>query len=661
VTEPANPRTLSARALFGLVYTMSISSVYFALGVVAQRALGLTPVVFLVAGVFFALASMTYVEGAALHRERGGSSVFARYAFNELVSFVAGWAILLDYAILLAVTAFTATNYLAEFWAPLGSGATELSVAIAIIAAVALINVRGVSVRQLRRGLVVALADIAVQLLVIVLGLVLLLHPGAIVDTIHLGSSPKWDDAIYALTIATIAFTGLEAAASLAGETETTREGLHRLVGPGVGTIMLVYVGIAVVGVSALPVGGGPGAFHERDVEAPLLSVAAAFDPRWLADGLRAAVAVTAVVGLVAAANSAMLGISRVAYGLATNRQIPSALGRLHPTRGTPFVLIGLAALVAAALTIPADIDFLVGIYAFGAMLAFTIAHLSVVRLRYREPQRERPYAVPFSIRVRGGSLPLPAVLGALLSGAGWVTVVVLHAGARYVGLGWLLGGLVLYVAYRRSDGNPLLTRVTVPERALRREQTRSEFGSLLVPIFGKPLDDDIVQTAGRLAGDVRDDLDEEGATIEAIWVFEVPMSLPIDARLPEAQVKHAQEALRRAKAVGEEYEGVHVQTAMVRARRAGEAIVREARRRGVEAIVLAAEEPSRVRGGALFGGAAGPLDNYVGEVTKYVLRKAGCRVILTAPAAEARPPAEPEPREEHAAVDGARSPQAPR
>jgi len=632
------PRTLSARALFGLVYTMSVSSVYFALGVVAQRALGLTPLVFLVAGVFFSLASMTYVEGAALHRERGGSSVFARYAFNELVSFVAGWAILLDYAILLAVTAFTATNYLAEFWKPVGDGPLELVVAVGVIAVVALANVAGVSARQLRRGLIVALADIAVQLLVIVLGLTLLLHPGAIVDTIHLGSSPTWSDTIYALTIATIAFTGLEAAASLAGETETTRTGLHRLVGPGVGTILLVYVGIAVVGVSALPVGGGPGAFTTRDVEAPLLSVADAFTQRWLADALRSAVAVTAVIGLLTAANSSMLGISRLAYGLATNRQIPSALGRLHPRRGTPYVLIALAALVAAALTIPADIDFLVGIYAFGAMLAFTIAHCSIIRLRYREPDRDRPYAVPLSIRVRGGSLPLPAVAGALLSGGGWVTVLVLHTGARYVGLGWLLGGLALYVAYRRIDGNSLLKRVTVPESALRGgEPPRAEFGSLLVPIFGKPLDDDIVQTAGRLAGDVRDELDEEGATIEAIWVFEVPMSLPIDARLPEVQVRRAQEALRRAKAVGEEYEGVHVQTAMVRARRAGEAIVREARRRGVEAIVLAAEEPSRVRSGALFGGSGGPLENYVGDVTKYVLRKADCRVILTAPAAEPR------------------------
>jgi APA family basic amino acid/polyamine antiporter len=200
------------------------------------------------------------------------------------------------------------------------------------------------------------------------------------------------------------------------------------------------------------------------------------------------------------------------------------------------------------------------------------------------------------------------------------------------VGIGWLLGGLLLYVIYRKTEQKPLLRRVTIPERALRHEALEPEFGSILVPVFGNPLDDDIVQTAGRLAGETRDELEEEGATIEAIWVFEIPLSLPLDAPLPDAQIKRARQALARAKQVGEEYEGVEVATAIVRARRVGQAIVSEARRRGVEAIVLAAEEPSRVKGGALFG--AGPLDNYVGEITKYVVRKAPCRVILTAPPA---------------------------
>jgi APA family basic amino acid/polyamine antiporter len=118
---------------------------------------------------------------------------------------------------------------------------------------------------------------------------------------------------------------------------------------------------------------------------------------------------------------------------------------------------------------------------------------------------------------------------------------------------------------------------------------------------------------------------------IEALYVVEVPMSLPLDARIPDEQIELARAAVRRAKEVGEEYEGVVVATAMVRARSAGSAIVSEAKRRGVEAIVLAAEEPTRVRGGALLGGRGGPRERSVGETTRYVVEKAPCRVIITA------------------------------
>jgi len=238
-------------------------------------------------------------------------------------------------------------------------------------------------------------------------------------------------------------------------------------------------------------------------------------------------------------------------------------------------------------------------------------------------------------VRVGGGELPLPAALGALLAAVLLGTLVVFHAGARYVGLGWTLAGLALYVVYRRTGGKSLTRRVVVAEEALRHEPLTSEFGSILVPILGTALDDDLVQTAGRLAAEHAADEDEgvEGTTIEAIWVFEVPMALPLDARLPTGQLEAARTALARAKAVGEEYEGVTVQTATVRGRRAGQSIVEEARRRGVELIVLGAEEPSKIRRGALLGG-RGSLDDFVGEATKYVVTRAPCRVILTAPPA---------------------------
>jgi APA family basic amino acid/polyamine antiporter len=462
--------------------------------------------------------------------------------------------------------------------------------------------------------------------------------------------------------VATVVFTGLESAAGLSGEVTATREQLKRLIWSATFVVLVVYVGIAVVAMTAFPVVGNDTGLSRNYLEAPVLGIAESFPQRWLADAFKYSVAILASATLIAAANSAMLGMSRLAYSLSRNRQIPSAVGRLHPTRSTPFVLIMIAAAISGALVVPEDLDFLVGIYAFGALLGLTIAHLSIVSLRYREPDRERFYRVPLSVRFRGGDLPLPAVLGALLSGAAWVSVVITHSGARYVGFGWMAFGLTTYVVYRRTQGKSLLKRVIVPEEAMRLERDELEYGSILVPLTGTPLDDDMIQTAGRLAGDENDPgLERHGSTIEALWIFEVPMALPIDARLPDAQLDRARAALRRAKAVGEEYEGVEVATATVRARRAGAAIVEEAKRRGVQAIVLAAEEPSRIRGGALLGGRGGPMENFVGDATKYVVSKAPCEVILTAPPASDVPIGQAQDPEQHptaASQDGARADQ---
>ncbi len=650
-------QSVGSPVLFTIVYASLASAVYFSLGVVAGHALGLTPLVFLAAAGFFGLTAMTYVEGASLHPERGGATVFARYAFNELISFVAGWAIMLDYIILIAVTCFSATQYLRVFWQPLGHHTESLLLALAFIAFVVLLNIRGIDGRRSARRIgLLAIGDLVLQLSIVVLGLVLFFDPHTLLDPIQLGTAPSWSNLVFALTITVIAFTSLESAAGLAGEVRAGRGALRRLIVSGMALVVIGYVGIAVVAVTALPVHDGHTALGGRYVNAPVLGIVAQMHPQWLREGLKYLVGVMAPITLVAAASAAMLGLSRLGYSLSTNRQIPSGLGALHPRRSTPYVLIVIAGLMAAALVVPEDLEFLIGIYAFGAMLAFTLAHLSICRLRYTEPERARPYAVPLSVSWRGGRLPLPAVLGVLVSGAGWLAVMVVHEPARYVGLGWLAAGLVLYVVYRRADESSLLRRVTVAPEMLRPARWGAgggggrgagagrgggegehggerDYGSILVPLSGTALDEDMVQTAALLAaGEPTDDAAIDTATIEAVWIFEMPMALPLDARLPEAQVQHARAALARAKAVGEEYAGVHVATATVRARGAGHAIVEEARRRGVEAIVLGAEEPSRIRGGARLGGGGLPLENYVGRVTKYVIDKAGCRVIVTAP-----------------------------
>jgi basic amino acid/polyamine antiporter, APA family len=622
-------KSLGAPALFGIVQGFVAASVYFAVGLVAERALGLTWLVFMTGGLLFALVVVTYVEGASLHQERGGATVIARFAFNELVSFVAGWAICLDYLILIAICAFATTDYAAVFWGALDSGTPEFLMAAALVAFVAWWNARASAAPRYNRAVLIVLGDLALQLLIVTVGLIYLFQPEVLSDPASIAGSPSLEDVLFAFPLVLVAFSGLDASSGLAGQVAIGRRGLRRLISVRMLAAIVPYVGIALVASAALP--DEPASVW---IEAPMLGVVDDL-PQWLGDPLRYIVAASAIAILAAACNAAMLGVSRLGYSLALNRQIPSRIGYLHPATSTPVVIIGIGALVATLLLLTADLEFLLAISAFGATAAFTIVCLSVCRLRWREPDRDRPYRMPFNVRVAGADLPLPAALGTLLSGAAFVSVLAFHDRARWVGLGWMAFGVLVYVYYRISEDKPLLKRITVPEKVLTRRRAEAEYGSILVPVLGTELDDDIVQTAGRLASEDDDELGEGGAVIEALWVFEVPMALPLDTPVPDAELKLARKALARAKAVGEEYEGVEVATAVVRARRAGEAIVREARRRGVEAIVLAAEEPVHISGGVLFGGKQGLRDTFVGETTRYVVNKAPCRVVLTAPPAK--------------------------
>ncbi|MBA3746766.1 MAG: APC family permease, partial [Solirubrobacterales bacterium] len=413
-------RGLGSPALFAIVWSSLAAAVYFSLGIVSENALGLTPLVFLGAGIFFVLTAMTYVEGASLYQERAGSTVFARYAFNELWSFIAGWAVLLDFLILIAVTAFVATHYVAAFWAPLGDGAPEIAMAFAVIAYVAARNIRGAGAGgAIDRVSALAIADLVLQGLIIVLGALLVVDIDALTTSIDLGTSPRWEDLLFALTISAVAFTSLESASGLAGEVRVGRRGLKRLIASSTASVIVIYVGISLVAVAALPVTSGASPLTGDALNAPVLAIVSKFDPPWLAETLRYLIATLATVTLIVATHAAMLGLSRLSYSLATNRQIPSIIGRLHRRTGTPYVAILIAAVLAAALVVPRDLEFLVGIYAFGAMLAFLIAHISVCVLRFREPERVRPYSIPLSIRVGAGTLPLPAVLGATMAALG--------------------------------------------------------------------------------------------------------------------------------------------------------------------------------------------------------------------------------------------------
>ena len=625
--------------LFAAAYSAVGFSIYFALGVVADRGLGLTPLIFLAAGLLFGLTTLTYVEGGAMFRERGGSSTFARHAFNELVAFIAGWAILIDYLIVLALAAISVPHYLEPISGDFAKPGLEIPIAALVIVTVCVLNVLNVTGRERQRSLaLLALADLFLQLAVIVVGLLVVMHPDRLTAELDLFTDPSLRDIVYAAVVAMLAYAGIEAASDLAPEIEVSRRDLKRIASLGAIAVPLVYAGMAAIALMAVPVIATPDgpqtALGSTYVEEPVLGVVSAFEPAWVADSMRWMVMLIAVPVLFWAANTSMLGVSRHIYTLAINRQIPSWLGKLERRKATPYVAIAICGAIAFGLVLPPKVKLLAGIYAFGATLAITIAHLSIIRLRIGAPDKRRPFKIPWNVRWGKAELPLPAILAALVSGLAFLSVLAFHSTARWVGLGWMAFGLTFYVVYRKVfEGTSLTRRVSVSERALTKQVPEVEFRNILVPVFGTRFDDDIVGTAGRLAAaEEKRKEGEPDPRLEVVFVIEVPLTLPLDAELPEEIEEEARRALARAREVGEEYEDVEVGTEVIRARKVGAGIVDVARRSGAEAIVIGGEAPTKIRGGAVFGGIGAAKPAEIGAATEYVLKNAPCRVLLTAP-----------------------------
>ncbi|HKT83180.1 MAG TPA: amino acid permease [Solirubrobacterales bacterium] len=642
--EPLLQRATGVPGLFVAVYSAVGFSIYFALGVVADRGLGLTPLIFLAAGLLFVVTTLSYVEGGAMLRERGGSSSFARHAFNELIAFIAGWAILIDYLIVAALAAISVPHYLEPISADFGEAGWEIGIAAAVIAAACLLNVFNITGRGRERPLaILALADIALQLAVIVVGVLAVFHPDRLTDQIDLFTNPDFHDIVYAAVVAMLAYAGIEAASDLAPDINVDPRDLKRIVSVGALAVPLVYAGMAAIALMAVPVVAGPNgpetALGNEFVEAPVLGVVSSYHPAWVSDTMRWLVVLVAVPVLFWAATTALLGVSRHIYTLAINRQIPSWLGKLNSRHATPHVAIAICGLIAIGLVIPTDVKLLAGLYAFGAMLAITIAQLSIVRLRVIDPDRRRPFRVPLNFDWGGHSLPAPAIFAAIVSALAFLSVLAYHDTARWVGLGWMSFGLLFYVVYRKVfEGTTLTKRVSVSEKALTKQVPDVSFRNILVPIFGTKLDDDIVSTAGRLAAAEQEGRKggEEEAKLALIYVVEVPLTLPLDASLPPEVEQEAQRALKRAGEVGDEYEDVDVTVEVVRARKIGAGIVEAARRYDSEAIVIGGEPPTKIKGGARLGGIGAAKPAEIGAATEYVLKKAPCRVLLTAPPEDA-------------------------
>jgi len=605
-------RVLGVNALFSTAYGNVGSSIYYALGLVASFALGLTPIVFVITGVIFFFTAATYAEATAMYPEAGGSSSFARRAFNEFWSFFAAWGQMLNYTITIAISAFFVPHYIGGlFWAPLRHGPGDIIFAVGVIALLSAVNVRGVKESA---GVNVALAvtDFMTQLLLVLIGLFLVFSPSTLVDNVHLGVAPTWKDFFLAIPIGMIAYTGIETISNMAEEAREERKTIPAAIKRVVIAVFVIYAALPAVALSALPVEKTADGTYQTLLgvsEAdggyagdPILGVVKQLDLGPLQHAGEIYVGLLAATILFIATNAGIIGVSRLVYSMGLHRQMPDRLRQLHPRYGTPWIGIIIFGAIACLAVIPGKADFLGNVYAFGAMLSFTIAHLAVIRLRYKLPDAERPYRGPWQI----GRLPLFAVFGGIGTGLAFVTVTILHLDVAIAGLGWLLLGIGVYMIYRRRQGLDLTStvKVAVPRPVVDHE---AEYESILVAFDSTDFNAAAVSTAKRLAARRR-------RGIHVLVTIVVPASSPIDASLP-TQERAAQELIEQAKMHGGRR--VSGRWVKVRAGQAGSTIVKEARALHAQAVVMALAP----RGGAtLFG-----------RTVETVLSERPCRVIVVA------------------------------
>src|SRR4051812_32975765 len=466
---PQLQRVLDAPALASVAYGEIASSIYFALGVIALHALGFTPVVLGVMGLLFLVVALSYAEGTTSIRETGGAATFVRIAFNDFAGFLTGWALFLDYLIVMSLSALFVPHYLGI---AIGMHSIARSPGDVIFACV-LIGAIG-TLRLLRRpmvhtfGFVVPMLDLVTQLLLVGLGFAFLFSPSALTRGLSLGTVPSWHQILFALPLAMLAYTGLETVANYAEEMRRPGRDLPRSVFSAIGVVVVIYVLIALVGLSAYPSATGTTALGADWLRAPMMGIVAALGghiPAWAVNLLRVYVGITGSLILIAAATTSISGFGRLAYSLGEHGQLPSVFGRLHrrtlvaPVSVMAASGISIALLVATSFT--HAVPFLASLYSFGILLAFTLAQLAVIRLRVTQPELRRPFRVGLGIRWRGSTLPLPSLVGGALTTAVFVAAMATHSGARYGGPAWLLVGVGVYVFVRRGRGAGLLEHLS--------------------------------------------------------------------------------------------------------------------------------------------------------------------------------------------------------
>lgn len=582
-------------------------------------ALGATPIALALAGVIFVFTATTYAEGVSLVPTAGGSVAFARRAFNDMFSFVAGWALALNYIVTTAISAVSAAFYLSHFWPPFRQPGMAALGGIAMTGLLMLLNIRGVrETARLNTGF--AILDLATQGLLVLLGISLVLGGWRNLLSYPSLGPDWWPDTrrlVFGVAIAMVAYVGLESAAQMAEETKVPTRTVPRALLCSVVTVIFMFAALPIVALCAMP----PRELVNDCGNDPVAGIASKlptieFGHPHIAGHMALPgimmpwVAILACTILLIAANAGILAGSRITYNMAKHRQVFAGFGRVHPRYQTPHLAIVTISLVAIAIiaagTTAKNLLLRLGdLYVFGAMMAFSMAHLSVWLLRIKEPDAHRPFRAWPNIPIGGRSISVTATIGFLSCAAIWMMIAVTpeHAFGRYIGGAWVIVGLAFYVWFRRSQGLDLTQSVVAEEVSAlvasepaprRREMTR-EIRHILIPVHSPEYADQMTRIACDLAS-------LYVADITAVYAIEVPRALPVDAELTSS-TELAQRVLEVAAYIADTVYDKRIETVTLQARRAGAAIVEYAAAEHVDLILLSVMHGGpRTRDAVMFG-----------------------------------------------------------
>jgi basic amino acid/polyamine antiporter, APA family len=483
VRRPAKlPRTLGPGALFAACYGNVGSSIYYALGVTAAFALGLTPVALILAGFIFVTTALNYAEGTAALPHAGGSSSFARRAFNQPIGFIVGWVQLLNYTATASISAYFAIGYLGVFgrYVPLfdllrHNDVAHVTATAVLIGFLIIVNIIGIQESSLL-NLVLAFTDLITQFVLVILGLILILNIQTVLHNIHLGVAPTWGSFLASISIAMVTYTGIETISNLSEEAKNPGRNVPLATWWVIVAVLFVSAFLPTIGMSAFPVTFDPAthqfttalATHFKDD--PVAGIVGQFPVQQLAFWSGIWVGFLAFTILVIATNAGLIGISRLSYSLAGVDLLPKRFAQLHPKFKTPYISIIVFGIVAAVLVLPgivvhsAEIDLMSAVYSLAATFAFCSAHLSVMRLRFIEPSLHRPYRMPWNIKFGRDSVPVLSIVGALFIGTVFTQLVFQNiSNSTFIFMGWLALGVLTYVGYRRYRDEPLWEPLEVP------------------------------------------------------------------------------------------------------------------------------------------------------------------------------------------------------